>query len=98
MSDAGCELMEPLFDFIHASSPELDLSGARQLYRSILEAGDCTDIKSLAVNGHDLMQAGIPAGKAVGKTLDKLLTAVLADPSLNTREKLLELALNNKQD
>ena len=98
MSDAGLELMEPLFDFIHASSPELDLAGAKELFLRILEAGDCTDIKSLAVNGHDLMQAGIPAGKDVGKTLDMLLTAVLADPSLNTREKLLELALNNKQD
>ena len=98
MSDSGRELMEPLFAFIGAADPDLDLTGARRLCRSIIDAGDCTDIKSLAVNGHDLMQAGIPAGKSVGETLERLLSAVLADPSLNTPEKLLELALNNKQD
>ena len=98
MRDAGTELMEPLFDFIGATFPGQSLSGAVSLFKSILEAGDCTCIKDLAVNGRDLMETGIPAGKAVGNTLDHLLDKVLADPSLNTKEKLLKLATDLKQD
>ncbi len=98
MCDAGTELMEPLFDFIRATSPGIVLTGAVSLFERILEAGDCTQIKNLAVNGRDLMDAGIPAGKAVGETLDFLLDKVLADPSLNTKEQLLKLATDKKQD
>jgi hypothetical protein len=31
-------------------------------------------------------------GKAIGETLNKLLDAVLDDPSLNTKDKLLAIA------
>lgn len=51
-------------------------------------------LKDLAVNGKDLMNAGIPAGKTLGYILKKLLDAVLEDPSQNKREKLLEIACN----
>ncbi|MBI2401682.1 MAG: hypothetical protein HYV20_02870, partial [Gemmatimonadetes bacterium] len=46
----------------------------------------------LAITGNDLLAAGVPKGPAVGETLRALLDRVLDDPSLNTREKLLELA------
>jgi len=46
----------------------------------------------LAITGDDLLAAGVPKGPAVGQTLRMLLDRVLDDPSLNTREKLLELA------
>ncbi len=47
----------------------------------------------LAVNGSDLKAAGLPAGPELGRTLRRLLDAVLEDPSRNTRERLLELAV-----
>ncbi len=45
----------------------------------------------LAVDGNDLLAAGVPRGPAVGQTLERLLDLVLADPSLNTRDRLLAL-------
>ena len=49
-------------------------------------------LKSLAVNGRDLMEAGIPAGKELGRILNELLDCVLEDPEMNKRETLLETA------
>lgn len=52
-----------------------------------------TSTKVLTIDGNDVMQhLGIPPGATVGKVLNQLLDAVTDDPSLNTREKLLELA------
>ncbi|MDR3301179.1 MAG: HD domain-containing protein [Spirochaetaceae bacterium] len=49
-------------------------------------------LKNLAVNGSDLLSMGIPTGKRIGIILNQLLEAVLEDPELNTRGKLLEIA------
>ena len=49
-------------------------------------------LKSLAVNGRDLMAEGIPAGKELGRILNELLDCVLEDPAMNDREKLLNIA------
>jgi hypothetical protein len=49
-------------------------------------------LKSLAVNGRDLMAAGIPAGKELGRILNELLDCVLEDPEMNERDRLLETA------
>lgn len=48
-------------------------------------------LKSLAVNGHDLLAAGVPPGPEVGVLLRALHERVLDDPSLNDREQLLAL-------
>ncbi len=49
-------------------------------------------LADLAVTGDDLLAAGVPKGPAVGETLRALLDRVLDDPSLNTKDRLLELA------
>lgn len=49
-------------------------------------------LKSLAVNGRDLMQLGIPAGKELGRILNELLECVIEDPAMNDKEKLIETA------
>ncbi len=46
----------------------------------------------LAVTGEDLLQAGLPGGPALGRTLERLLTLVVDEPDLNTREALLARA------
>jgi len=58
----------------------------------ILAESQAFALKDLAVSGRDLMALGIPAGKALGKILRELLEAALDDPTLNTRERLLEIA------
>jgi len=47
----------------------------------------------LAVDGGDLMTAlGLAPGPDLGRLIDALLEAVLDDPALNTRRRLLALA------
>jgi hypothetical protein len=46
-------------------------------------------IGDLAVNGSDLLAAGVPAGPALGQVLRALLEDVLDDPAANTREALV---------
>lgn len=53
-------------------------------------------LKSLAVNGNDLIKIGVPAGKKIGFILNELLETVLDDPTENTKEKLLLIAENIK--
>lgn len=60
------------------------------LYTQILEKNQCLSIRDLAVNGADLLAAGVPQGRQIGEYLDQLLQLVLEQPELNTREYLLE--------
>jgi putative nucleotidyltransferase with HDIG domain len=47
----------------------------------------------LAIDGHDLhSELGIPPGRALGRILDELTERVIAEPALNDRAILLELA------
>lgn len=68
---------------------EMELQKLTELYQQILEEKNCISIKSLAVNGSDLIAAGMQPGKAIGETLHRMLDMVLEDPSLNTKEYLL---------
>ena len=61
----------------------------RSLARKIRERGDCIRLKSLAVTGKDLIQAGIQPGPALGKTLHFLFEKVLENPAWNEKERLL---------
>jgi hypothetical protein len=54
---------------------------------------DPITMQDLAVDGGDLIEGGIPPGAILGKILRALLDLVIEDPSLNTRDVLLERAL-----
>ena len=60
--------------------------------RGIRERGEPLTRKQLALSGNDLQAAGVPAGPQMGALLDRLLSLVVDDPSLNTREALLARA------
>lgn len=60
---------------------------------TILARGDALHASELAVTGKDLMTAlAMKPGPALGRILALLLTRVLDEPALNTREQLLALA------
>lgn len=59
------------------------------VYKQILEKNQCLSIKELAIDGSDLLAAGVPQGKAIGEKLQGLLELVLEQPERNTREYLL---------
>lgn len=62
----------------------------KELTKTIREAGDCLDLKHLAVKGQDLIKAGVQPGKALGATLNQMLDDVLSHPDHNEKEYLLE--------
>ncbi len=73
----------------------------RKLTCQIREAGDCLDLKHLAVTGQDLIAAGVKPGKRLGEILKHLLEWVLEQPEYNSRELLLREAslwLKSKKD
>ena len=75
--------------------PSLDLLLLMQKHvEEVIAAGEAMSLKDLAVSGNDLIALGIPPGKHMGIILAELFEAVLDDPALNTREKLLEIAEN----
>lgn len=53
---------------------------------------DCFMLKDLAVNGHDLMDIGIPAGKILGSILNELLEEVMNETMANEKDVLLKRA------
>lgn len=63
----------------------------RKEYGDILRQGDCISLKTMAVNGRDLIEAGLARGEQVGEELKRLLYLVLEDNSLNKREILLDM-------
>ncbi len=66
----------------------------RALYRRAIHSAfhDAIQLSDLAVDGTDLIDAGIAHGPLVGSMLRRLMVAVVEDQSLNTRDRLLELA------
>ena len=61
----------------------------RSLAKQIRERSDCIRLKTLAVTGKDLIQAGIQPGPALGKTLHLLFEKVLENPAWNEKDRLL---------
>lgn len=57
----------------------------------ILTRGDCFRIKDLAINGQDLINAGVKPGKEMGAILKKCLDVVIENPEMNTLENLLTI-------
>lgn len=64
----------------------------RSLISQLLKEDACLTLRDLAVNGRELMQLGIPAGKELGMILQQMLEAVLDERLPNDKNTLLEAA------
>lgn len=72
---------------------EENLDAVYQIYRQIMDEGQCVSLKTLAISGRDLIDhTGMKPGRELGETLQNLLDMVIEDPSLNKRETLLKIA------
>ena len=69
----------------------------RERIRKEMEKKPPFGASDLAINGHDLMDIGIPEGRELGSLIKALVEVVLDDPELNTREHLLALAAQMMQ-
>jgi hypothetical protein len=61
---------------------------------AVLAQSRAFSLKDLAISGKDLMSLGVKPGPGMGIILNELLETVVDDPSLNIKEKLLEIAAN----
>jgi tRNA nucleotidyltransferase (CCA-adding enzyme) len=101
MSKVGEDIFEDLLKVIKADktaqNPKLlkerNCTFARiwEIYLDIRAKGQCTSIKTLAVNGDDLIALGIRPGKDIKELLNSLLEKVIEEPELNNKETLLGL-------
>ena len=77
-----------------AMEPEqaADFAAQAELAAQLDADGVCCRVSQLAVNGRDLMAAGIPAGPGLRRTLEALLDAVIRGQLRNERQCLLDAA------
>ena len=77
-----------------AMEPEraADFAAQAELAAQLDADGVCCRVSQLAVNGRDLMAAGIPAGPGLRRTLEALLDAVVQGQLPNEQQCLLDAA------
>ena len=66
-----------------------DFAALSELAERLDADGVCCRVSQLAVNGRDLMAAGVPAGPGIRKVLEALLDGVIREEYPNERQTLL---------
>ena len=90
----GLEIVEQLNALCGALCPEraADFAAQAALARQLDAAGVCCRVSQLAVNGRDLMAAGIQPGPGLRRVLEALLEQVLTGQTPNEKNALLHAA------
>ncbi len=74
-----------------------ELAAQGRLVLAIMRKGDPVTIGDLAIDGNDLKRLGLRPSPEFASILEHCLEAVLADPEINRRERLLELVRRRLQ-
>ena len=87
----GLKTVQRLAALGTALQPEhaADFAALSELAEQLDADGVCCRVSQLAVNGRDLMAAGIPAGPGIRKVLEALLDGVIREEYPNERQALL---------
>lgn len=72
-----------------------DVDKQRELLKQVREGKQPTKKSDLALDGHDLIALGVPAGPERGKILEDLTQLVIEFPELNTKDNLKEIVHTN---
>ena len=95
----GKDNLQDLYALQIADTESRPMSDARnqtialfRLVEEVLKGKEPLDRSDLAVNGHDLIEAGIPPGRKMGQILDRLTKIAVRHPMFNQRDILLGLA------
>ncbi len=100
ISQIGQELFEKLIQVQIADNlskngertkPMNDIEWVKETFRDIIEKNECTSLKTLDINGNDLIKAGI-SGKSIGNILNTLLNEVIYEKTENRSSCLIERA------
>ena len=79
---------------LHDSATGKNLSEFSDRIKIVIEKGSALSLKDMKINGRDLIENGIPAGKILGNILGELFELITESPEMNEKEKLLPVALN----
>ena len=87
----GLKTVQRLAALGTALQPEhaADFAALSELAEQLDADGVCCRVSQLAVNGRDLMAAGVPAGPGIRKLLEALLDGVIREEYPNERQALL---------
>ena len=87
----GLKTVQRLAALGTALQPEhaADFAALSELAERLDADGVCCRVSQLAVNGRDLMAAGVPAGPGIRKVLEALLDGVIREEYPNERQALL---------
>ena len=87
----GLKTVQRLAALGTALQPErsADFTALSELAERLDADGVCCRVSQLAVNGRDLMAAGVPAGPGIRKVLEALLDGVIREEYPNERQALL---------
>ena len=91
----GAEFLSKLLRFQRVLAPEShvpQLTNAENLLQDVLASGECWSLSMLAVDGSDLLRAGAPHGKTLGRCLNELLRLVMDGTLPNEKQALLSHA------
>ena len=88
----GLKTVQRLAALGTALQPEraADFAALSELAEQLDADGVCCRVSQLAVNGRDLMAAGVPAGPGIRKVLEALLDGVIREEYPNERQALLD--------
>lgn len=71
-----------------------NIAKLKNMYDKVISENQCLTIRDLKIDGKDLIELGMKPGRELGIVLKSLLEQVLDEPSLNEKNKLLQLAKN----
>ncbi|MBN1892738.1 MAG: HD domain-containing protein [Clostridiales bacterium] len=107
LNQYGAEIVYMLIDLkIADAKAQSDLAKGRiqplfetkEALRKCIEQNECFSIKSLAVNGRDLIACGLCEGPEIGILLEKLLQRVIRGELNNERSELLRYAASQMRE
>jgi len=85
------KIKKSLFD-----SEFYELEETEKIMNEIIRTKQCYSLETLAINGQDLIDAGVPKGKNIGIILDILLSEVIEGKLVNEKDSLLNFIYVNK--
>jgi tRNA nucleotidyltransferase (CCA-adding enzyme) len=66
------------------------IDNIEQILNDVLSKNDCITLRDMAINGDDLIQIGIPAGKQIGIIINKLLEMIIDEEVENNKFALIQ--------
>ncbi len=101
----GLELFERLLEMkradARASNPEFqkprldNIDEVKRILKEVLESEQCFSMKNLKISGRDIINLGIPEGRAVGDILNAIMEMVIDGELENDKAVILESIKKN---